>query len=359
MSHFITTRQMHLIEPSHAKSTQANTILVTGVPTRFLNQASLYHLFSDLPGGVKKIWINRYVCGMACDGWLTACSNLKELPDIYDRRMAACAKLESAETALLRTAAELRQEKIKKGEPQQADIESAAAVEAAAIAVPKDKRPTHRLGFLGLWGEKVDSIDWAREEIQTCNKLLEEARQIIEHEDQANDDEEEEDGRGGKGKDVALKDVQVAKERKYPPLNSAFITFHRQIAAHLAAQALLHHKPYTMGQKYTEVNPEDVIWSNLGMNPYEQKVRMVISYSATAALIIFWAIPGQWCLILSCTLDSHECRIVAFVGVISNIYTVCQKAPFLAWICKLPKEVVGIISVSMSLLQANTALNDL
>lgn len=226
------------------------------------------------------------------DGWLTARRNLKELPDIYDRRMAACAKLESAETALLRTAAELRQEKIKKGEPQQADIESAPAVDAAAIVVPKDKRPTHRLGFLGLWGEKVDSIDWAREEIQTCNKLLDEARQIIEQEDQAHDVEEEEGSRG-KGKDAPLKTMRIAKESRYPPLNSAFITFHRQIAAHLAAQALLHHKPYTMGQKYTEVNPEDVIWSNLGMNPYEQKVRMVISYSATAALIIFWAIPGQ------------------------------------------------------------------
>lgn len=58
-------------------------------------------------------------------------------------------------------------------------------------------------------------------------------------------------------------------------------------------------------------------------------------------------------------LDSYECHIVAFVGVISNVYTVCQKAPFLAWICKLPKEVVGIISVSMSLLLGNTMLNDL
>jgi len=72
MTHFITTRQMQLIEPSHAKSTQANTILVTGVPARFLNHEHLYHLFKDLPGGVKKIWINRFVCGdMACDRWLT------------------------------------------------------------------------------------------------------------------------------------------------------------------------------------------------------------------------------------------------------------------------------------------------
>jgi hypothetical protein len=27
-----------------------------------------------------------------------------------------------------------------------------------------------------------------------------------------------------------------------------------------------------MAAKYTEVSPEDIIWSNLGMNPYEQKV---------------------------------------------------------------------------------------
>lgn len=45
--------------------------------------------------------------------------------------------------------------------------------------------------------------------------------------------------------------------------------------------------------------------------------------------------------------------IVAFVGVISNIYTVCHKVIFLGWICTLPKEVVGIISVSMSLIEVN------
>jgi hypothetical protein len=81
-----------------------------------------------------------------------------------------------------------------------------------------------------------------------------------------------------------------------------------------------------MSNRYIEVAPEDVIWANLGMNPYEQKIRIAISYSITAALIIFWCFP------------------VAFVGIISNVYTVCQTAVFLAWICKLPSEVVGIIS---------------
>ena len=209
--------------------------------------------------------------------------------------MTACAKLESAEVALLRTAAKLRKERIEKGQPQ-ADAESAPV--EAVITVPKDQRPTHRLGLFGLWGEKVDSIDWAREEIRVCSQLLNEGRKIIDQEAEA-----KEAGHSGKGKDAIMKAMRIVKENgqesKYPPMSSAFITFNRQIAAHLAAQALLHHKPYAMGNKYIELNPEDVIWSNLSMNPYEQKVRIALSYCATAALIIFWAIPGQLCLFLS------------------------------------------------------------
>jgi hypothetical protein len=59
MRHFITMRQQHLIDPVHAKSVQANTLLITGIPTKYLNQEALMKLFRDLPGGVKKIWINR------------------------------------------------------------------------------------------------------------------------------------------------------------------------------------------------------------------------------------------------------------------------------------------------------------
>ena len=60
MRHFIVTRQQHLIERVHSKSVQANTILVTGIPTKYLTQNALFKLFNSLPGGVKKIWINRY-----------------------------------------------------------------------------------------------------------------------------------------------------------------------------------------------------------------------------------------------------------------------------------------------------------
>jgi hypothetical protein len=60
MKHFIVTRQQHLIDTVHAKSVQANTLLVTGIPAKYLSQQALYKLFGELPGGVKQIWINRY-----------------------------------------------------------------------------------------------------------------------------------------------------------------------------------------------------------------------------------------------------------------------------------------------------------
>ncbi|KAF9458987.1 hypothetical protein BDZ94DRAFT_1269342 [Collybia nuda] len=318
MRHFITTRQQHLINPTHAKSVQANTLLVTGIPAKYLSREALLKLFNDLPGGVKKIWINR---------------NLKELPDIYDRRLAACAKLESAETSLMKTAAKLRLAAIEKKEKSRKkakgishdDVETATGEDYTIV--PKDKRPQHRLGSIPFFGKKVDTIEWAREEIRVCTELLEKGRNIIENDgkgvtDNRSSEDTEEDAGTSEFTQGDIKDMK----KSYPPLNSAFVTFNRQIAAHLAVQVLAHHEPYRMGSKYVEVSPEDVIWANLGMNPYEQKVRLAISYAATAGLIILWAFP------------------VAFVGIVSNVYKLCETAPWLAWICTLPDVVIGIIS---------------
>jgi len=181
MHHYVKARQEHLIEHDHARSLQANTILVMGIPERYLSKSALLKVFEELPGGVHKIWINR---------------NLKELPDIYDRRLAACNKLESAETSLLRTAARIRFEAQNQQQKNQqknvtesnsADPKKAADPEAAPLdfvsGVPRDQRPSHRLGLIPFTGERVDTIEWAREEIKECNKLLYEAISSIEEED--------------------------------------------------------------------------------------------------------------------------------------------------------------------------------
>lgn len=401
MTHFLITRQQHLTEKEHSESVQAKTILVTGIPKRYLTQTALRALFQDLPGGVKQIWINR---------------DLKELPEFYDRREKACNKLEGAEVALMRTALKIKLAESKaaaKGKspktPAKNDSrDSTTELQKGAVAtsedaevgieetiVPRDKRPTHKTGFLGLFGTKVDSIEWCREEIATCNKALDEGRSHIASTDgftegadfdlvdgadlqggavdkfgnpigraRKADTWKDVDGDGegdvlnvkgvivdgvmaavggvkdapGRAVKGAVGGVQGAvtnikgalkgapSDEKYPALNSAFITFNRQIAAHLAFQSLAHHMPYTMTGRYIEVAPSDVIHANLNLNPYEQKIRLAISYAATAGLILLWAFP------------------VAFVGVVSNIKTVCTQVVWLSWICTLPPVVVGIIS---------------
>jgi calcium permeable stress-gated cation channel len=275
LRHFISVRQHHLVDPTHSASAQANTVLVTGIPTKYLSEAALTHLFSHVPGGVKKVWVNRH---------------LKHLPDVYDRRLAACSKLESAEHALIKAAS--KQYKKTKGDElkQGEDLEDSSGVRLVDRLVPRNKRPTHRLplGFmpfsLPLIGKKVDTIEWARAEIIATNAILERERRVIETETNGHDVEE------GNNKD----NEKISSRSEYPPLSSAFILFHQQIGAHLAAQSLTHHEPFRMASKYTEVAPADVVWANLGLNPYEARVRAAIGWGLTLALVVLWAIPSEW-----------------------------------------------------------------
>lgn len=266
--------------------------------------------------------------------------DLQEMPKLYTRRLKASNKLESAETKLLRQAVKLHNKQtkaeekaIKKGGKSADDrpLTDASTIDTerndVEKFVPKNKRPSHRLPpssflpfSLPLIGKKVDSIDWARSEIADTSSNLDQMRATL------TDDVRRSSAMAPAptGKPDSLKPMHDSQN--FPPLNAAFVLFNNQLAAHLAAQVLTHHQPYRMAARYMNVAPSDVIWSNLGMNPYESRLRVAISWAATLALIIFWAIP------------------VAFVGAVSNIHALCDTASWLAWICKLPGVVVGIIA---------------
>jgi calcium permeable stress-gated cation channel len=96
MRHFVIKRQQHLVDPAHSSTAQANTIMITGIPPKYITQKALTELFAPLPGGVRKVWLNR---------------DLKQLPDIYDARLKACKLLESAETQLIATAVKMKAKK--------------------------------------------------------------------------------------------------------------------------------------------------------------------------------------------------------------------------------------------------------
>lgn len=319
MKKWLVIRQRHLVDPEHSRLAQANTVLITGIDKNYLDEERLTELFSLLPGGVKKVWLNR---------------NLKEMPGLHDARVKATKKLESAQVTLIRKAKMISNkrakqiealEKKKKPIPEKLkdpinkeitdekkevspslevlreiagpDRLNVEFIEADRL-VPRDQRPTHRLPRKGLplalpWtGTKVDTIDWARKEIVRTGIELDKSRQVL----------AEDIMRAGIG------------EETYPPLNSAFLLFRQQIGAHMANQILLHNRPwvpgdgmdvdlvtdvdshsYKMAGTYIEVSPKDVIWRNLNLNPYDAFVRRLISYAITGGLIIVWSIPSELC----------------------------------------------------------------
>ena len=216
------------------------------------------------------------------------------MPDVYQERLDACNKLESGETALLKTAAKIQAKKNKEAGKaadvapsvqSEENLNSERSLTLADQLVPRDQRPTHRLplGFLPfslpLIGTKVDTIDWAREEIARTNTELTKMQKALAKEVASTT-------KSSRLFNMSLQEMARELDRQmYPPLNSAFILFNNQMAAHMASLLLTHHEPYRMSKKYIDVAPEDIVWSNLSMNPYEGHVRTLISYAATAGLV--------------------------------------------------------------------------
>lgn len=279
VNRFVKLRHDFLMSSEHSKTPQAKSILITGVPDDFLCEKKLAALYSLMPGGVAKVWVNR---------------NLKNLPDLCSERKQLCNRLEKAECELIR----LAHRRVQKGKVRDIRMESDAEIplDVADHYVARKERPTHKLGIVPFIGKRVDTIEWCREEIVRLNKLIEEKR----HE------------------------IQV-DSHKYPPQNSAFILFHDQIAAHMAVKTHAHNLPYRMAERYVEAHPSDIVWSNLNMNPYEKKLRSSIGWTITIGTVAFWFVP------------------VAFIGVLSNVKGLADKISFLHWLNSLPSVLIGVI----------------
>lgn len=56
---YIVLRQDFLMSHEHTHLAQSKTVLVTGVPKEFLNEAAMDRFCSVLPGGAKRVWFAR------------------------------------------------------------------------------------------------------------------------------------------------------------------------------------------------------------------------------------------------------------------------------------------------------------
>jgi len=180
---YINLRQAFLLSPVYANRMSARTVLFTSVPKDYLHEGRLRKVFGS---AVRNIWIAR---------------DTTKVDELVEERDKVAFKLEAAEVKLIKTANGERLKAAKKGgvalEEERIEVtdtetgfprdttkaeaakklgagsaegqNGAGDVESGSLAarwIPMKKRPTHKLGKFGLIGKKVDTINWARTELE-------------------------------------------------------------------------------------------------------------------------------------------------------------------------------------------------
>lgn len=275
---YINLRQAFLLSPIYANRISSRTVLFTSVPEPYLNEAKLRSVFGP---AVKRVWIT---------------GDTTKVDELVEKRDKIAYRLESAEVKLIKLANGERLKALKKGG---VDHEGDATGDAesgslAARWVPAQKRPTHKTGFLGCMGEKVDSINWSREQLAHLVPEVDAAQAAY-------------------------------REGGSKPIPSVFIEFTTQSEAQAAYQTLSHHQALHMSPRYIGVHPGEIVWSSLKISWWQKVIRRYAVVGFITALIVFWAIP------------------VAFVGLVSNV-TYLETYSWLAWLKKIPDVIMGVVT---------------
>uniref|UniRef100_A0A2N9FUE2 CSC1/OSCA1-like 7TM region domain-containing protein n=1 Tax=Fagus sylvatica TaxID=28930 RepID=A0A2N9FUE2_FAGSY len=148
---------------------------------------------------------------------------------------------------------------------------------------PEGARPTNKIGFLGLIGKKVDSIEYYNAKINEVTPKLE---------------------------------VEQKVTRKEKQQNSALVFFTSRVAAAAAAQSLHAH----IVDKWTVTDapePRQLIWSNLKIKFFQRQLRQYVVYVLVALTILFYMIPIGFISALT-TLDNLK-KLLPFLKPIVNI----------------------------------------
>ncbi|KAF9146730.1 hypothetical protein BG015_011511 [Linnemannia schmuckeri] len=132
------------------------------------------------------------------------------------------------------------------------DDEGYSLVRASSIK----KRPTMRLGFMGIFGRKVDKIDHYREVFATLDKAVQKMRM----------------------------------SRVYATTSIGFVTFEEMHAAQILAQTVNTQETLSC-ETFMAPEPRDVYWDNLNLPPSELGVRTIVINAVVFMLVFFWAGP--------------------------------------------------------------------
>lgn len=122
---------------------------------------------------------------------------------------------------------------------------------------PEGTKPTHRTGFLGLIGKKVDTIEY-------CNEQIKELLPKLEAEQK-----------------TTLREKQQ---------RAAIVFFNSRSAAASASQTL-HAQMFDRWTVTEAPEPREIIWPNLPMKIYERQIRQAVIYFIVFLTVFFYLIP--------------------------------------------------------------------
>jgi len=240
-----------------------------GIPKESMSEQALR---AALGRDVRKVW-------MATD--------CKELEETVKERNKLSLKAEGAGVKLSKQANAARLKAEKKNPGSQAEGRD------PNHWIDNKKRPTHRLKF--LIGKKVDTLNYSRQELPKLNQKIA---------------QEQRSHQTGAAKFVS----------------AAFVEFTSQATAQRAYQLAMKSKKKTMEPRYIDVQPDEVIWKNLGNSYATRKIKMAVATAIISLIIIFWT------------------PIIAFVGALTNINSLTDKVPFLSFINSVPTVILGVIT---------------
>eukprot|EP00124_Ichthyophonus_hoferi_P002057 Ihof_evm10s127 gene=Ihof_evmTU10s127 len=154
---------------------------------------------------------------------------------------------------------------------------------------PDLTRPRNKLGFLGLFGEEVDSIEYYQRKLDKYNRLVDEGR-----------------------------------TRPHRCSGNGFVTFTNISSAALSVQ-VLHSSNTEAYHVVVAPDPDDVYWPNMSKDSRQKLIRSTLVGCTTFALVAFYMIP------------------VTFVQGITSMESLSQKVPGFAKIVNANKTVKGFL----------------
>lgn len=312
--HYRIIRQEWLASPKRAGLPQSRTVAILNLPPSLMSKEAIEELAGD-HGTVHQVWLSRFVShfSLFLARSRTARAHrprikrrqVDDMEEIFEARNKEVGILEGNVGSALALAAK----NVKKNK-----LPPAAAVDEDDLLskyIKTKKRPSHKRGFLGLFGTKVDTLKESPAYIQEKDEELSTARK-------------------------GLNECKLG--------DAAFVRFATKEEAHAFAASIGKVSKGAEGE--IEVMPEDVFWPNLLKSKNSRLIGSIVSWALTVFLIIIWCVGFYFFATQDCaklTLRFHRAIPVALVGFISNINTLTQTVKFLSFLEKLPAVVIGII----------------